>query len=1020
MLFSALCAATENNPIPAGNGLPSTQRQHKNKFRCLFGAAAAPTPRDGGPDRDEVFFYIAKPGQESSLPDEAAAYYFLTCGGQASDQALADLPEKGGKVVDQSNESAITAYVAQFPQALRQNYVEGTSAQVGEGSDWTIDPATGKVSAFTLVLDGKTYTSNEYGIRWVKFSRVETVDQDGYRDTWHMDGILYKKTTVQTMLDEIAPCKNIDNGTIYDDDGKVIESSDFAFTLTSETYPDVSVALQANDVRLVTGTERPMELVDEADRYLELLPGSYQITEVQSDDDLKRWVPADPLCFTVNTDGSIETADEIQRIKNRAQTYQLHYDKNTDDPTVSGIPGDMRYYRYNMYAGVAEDTPLRDGYRFKGWSLTPGPNGEIVGRQVQIKGETTLYAQWEETYDLLYDANAGADTVHNLPAAQTGYLLADFAEISAQKPERAGYLFLGWSTTPDGELYTGTQILFAVPDDITLYARWEALYTLTYDANAGRDTVDGLPVDETAYHAGDEATVSAQVPARDGYWFRGWSTAPDGELYTGAAITITQDTTLYAQWEPWYPFALRLADMTVYQGGSGAGYGGIVDETGAVVGDNSLPEPGFCLTLPDAVNEALAQAGGDRAPDIAITATAQDGTPRRWTLEPYGAAESSAQLDAQERFVYKLVPADGQPPVRVQVRDAAGNTVASDDFALDTALYTRYEVSLYTGGVRPETVEMEITLPGTQQVFRCRYDASGSEPGTLTVRHASDGAATVPADTTLHTDGSFAVQVREGQKFYLNETDEGAAGVSVAHTDVALLVDDLVPGDYYVYTLALYQKAVTAAGFQSSGVDGRYFDLVETGNGNAWLTPADGETVTVFWACGDAMLDRNIKLYHFEGLDREMPLDEVTARIAATPATEVPFTKVEGGITFEVDSFSPFVLVYDNTFAPQPGGDDEPDEDTPDTDTPDEDAGGSSDGSGSSDNAGNTGSNSSTGSQAGGSAAPAAAAAAAPAAAPAAIPQTGDALPLGLLAGLMAAAAGGMAALLALRKRRCR
>ena len=41
LLFSALCATMENNPIPAGNGLPSTQKQHENKFRCFFEAAAA-------------------------------------------------------------------------------------------------------------------------------------------------------------------------------------------------------------------------------------------------------------------------------------------------------------------------------------------------------------------------------------------------------------------------------------------------------------------------------------------------------------------------------------------------------------------------------------------------------------------------------------------------------------------------------------------------------------------------------------------------------------------------------------------------------------------------------------------------------------------------------------------------------------------------------------------------------------------------------------------------------------------
>ena len=457
---------------------------------------------------------------------------------------------------------------------------------------------------------------------------------------------------------------------------------------------------------------------------------------------------------------------------------------------------------------------------------------------------------------------------------------------------------------------------------------------------------------------------------------------------------------------------MQPADITIYMGGKG-GYTGVVDDKGNIVqsgsGSESLPEPGFYFTLPDEINQELS-AALDEEPDaavdlskyITVTAMANDDKPRTWTLKQYGATTSTALIGEGEaqraHFVYEIEPAEGQDPIRVQFTHD-GKTIVSDEFDVTDALYEEYGMSLYLGGVDRNTIAFVITIPEAAdgstpaKTYYCGFEES--EPATLTVRYASDAHTTTKAVTNgneIDTD-NFGLLVEDGQKFNINQKDAGADGVDVTHEEVSLLADPIVSSgeDGNEYADALAEKAQTAAGFASSTVDAMYLDLVDANNGNAWLTTKDNGEVTVFWPYPEGVTkDSNIKLYHFDGLDRDMATNAVMDEIDKTPASEVDITKYDKGFTFTTSSFSPFVLVQDTT-RPSGGGD------------------------GNNDNNNN---NSNTNEQT--TTVNVTNEALAPAAAPAAVavPQTSDDMPIGALTAAAAAAAAAFVALVVVRKRR--
>lgn len=167
-----------------------------------------------------------------------------------------------------------------------------------------------------------------------------------------------------------------------------------------------------------------------------------------------------------------------------------------------------------------------------------------------------------------YDYNDG--TSKTATATYTGTAL------TLPTPTRDGYTFAGWFTdatsgTPVSNPYTPT-------DNTTLYAHWtENKYTLSYNANTPNPwslaaskipyTVASMPTDASDVRVTTVSTTTPTCYQNNStnyaiYSFNNWNTEADGSgksYDAGASITLTENTTLYAQWTA-APFSIKYYD----------------------------------------------------------------------------------------------------------------------------------------------------------------------------------------------------------------------------------------------------------------------------------------------------------------------------------------------------------------------------------------------------------------------------------------------------------------------------
>ena len=426
-------------------------------------------------------------------------------------------------------------------------------------------------------------------------------------------------------------------------------------------------------------------------------------------------------------------------------------------------------------------------------------------------------------------------------------------------------------------------------------------------------------------------------PTRTGYLFNGWNTKADG---AGAVFTaetdVTDNMTVYAQWKPDEAYAVKIAPMnlTVYVGGDG--YHGVIGEDGKFAA-NDLPEIGFYITLPDDINAML--GGTDENPvdlsdKLQLTLDDDNGTKRSWSLEMYSDESKSRVMENGHRvYVYKLRQIDdGEETVpRVQFTRADGSVMTESKFqALLTDQFRNYKISVYQGLLDEQIYKATLTANGKTFTRPIKLGT-----GTLKVRGNNDTTYraiennTIPSVNPQEKDIMLVSTAQTDTQYYINNS-----GINVPSSDdVKLMVDH-----------SLDDALLSAYINRTSNTEGkysyqfRYLDLVDTSNGNTYVTMGAGQKMNLYWPVpSDAKSNSEFDIIHFKGIDRDSDADVnelLTTRIPEELTCETVIIGGQKFVKFAVDSFSPFALLYekDTSTPTQPSGGEAPNQPgTPDT-----------------------------------------------------------------------------------------
>ena len=218
---------------------------------------------------------------------------------------------------------------------------------------------------------------------------------------------------------------------------------------------------------------------------------------------------------------------ENQFFKEAAGIYEVNFESN----------GGTKVSTVNTDRIVFSPVTSKNNCEFLGWYETFNFAGNAVSFPYEPKKNTVLYARWNQKYTVHFETNGGT-------------AVSDFIGneiLSAVTPFKEDYTFAGWYLNSD---FSGDAVSFpfTLNANITLYARWNKNYTVSFNANGGTEV------------SSIKTGVLQEIPftEKENYEFAGWheNSSLSGEKIT-VPYTVKQDITLYAKWLPTYLVTLE-------------------------------------------------------------------------------------------------------------------------------------------------------------------------------------------------------------------------------------------------------------------------------------------------------------------------------------------------------------------------------------------------------------------------------------------------------------------------------
>ena len=164
----------------------------------------------------------------------------------------------------------------------------------------------------------------------------------------------------------------------------------------------------------------------------------------------------------------------------------------------------------------------------------------------------------------------------------------------------------------------------------------------------------------------------------------------------------------------------------------------------------------------------------------------------------------------------------------------------SDNFVIElNDLYQMYDMTIYAGALNPDFFRAVITFPDKS----AREMKVGVQPARLTIRGVTleeDPTTVIRTEAPMEPVDNFTAQVPPDTLFYINKSPLEVENWNA----VKLLADEIVSEAQ----TPLHQNALDAFSSritQEYQVEFRYLDLVDTSNGNVWVTASN--PVDIYW-----------------------------------------------------------------------------------------------------------------------------------------------------------------------------
>lgn len=248
----------------------------------------------------------------------------------------------------------------------------------------------------------------------------------------------------------------------------------------------------------------------------------------------------------------------MNALRVNADTFTLYYDGNGGVRPISSASDDATKWAQvsddQCVATVKDNSVIgffKEGYAVDYWTENADGSGEkyYEGNPITLAADKNVYAHWTAAYSITFvpDYPDGATVTSGTMGTQN-IAIDDTKPLNANQFKCKGYRFAGWEDD-EGHPYADKGSFTADSGNVTLHAQWQAVYTITYDANNNTGKVYEATIDvdptETTYQvlANDSCGISFS-----GYVFDGWKDAAGTSYNAAATITLTSDITLYAQW----------------------------------------------------------------------------------------------------------------------------------------------------------------------------------------------------------------------------------------------------------------------------------------------------------------------------------------------------------------------------------------------------------------------------------------------------------------------------------------